>query len=217
MTEQQVYEDMKKFVKFMNGPNLDYGIYRTTYKPIYDKIIEIFRKNPTIYTPEKVREMNNRILRELNEENEIRKLNLKINMIVKKKLQILLNNYYAFRDKRLEVQLGNRNLQLLNQIQKIGDLNPKETLTKAMDEAIILILRDGIIKKLSTDPKIADRQTAYSKMINNYVQNTFYNANLSYFTEQKIQELINRSNNPLDIINVEGYKDEESMYMVGVM
>lgn len=209
MTEQ-LYQDMKKYIRFMTKPNYVNKIndYYQTYLPMYNRIIDILKKNPTVYTPNTIQTMTKNILGEL----ELEKKLVNTNMIVKRKLQILLNNYYIFRNPILESQLKARNQSILSFIPS-GNFIEEDN--KAMDEAIILILRDSKLmtgEKLSPNPVTAINEISISKTVENYVQNTFYKKNPSYFTQQKINELIARVKNKNDIINVEGYE-----ILIGVM
>lgn len=201
----------------MSGPNYvnKNNMYMSTYKPLYDKIIQNFRTYRSIFTPSKVNEMNNQILRELEQE---RTINRGFNMIVKKKLQILLNNYYIFRNPLLQSALMNRNNNLVNEINRLtmGEQDIKSMDEKSMDEAVILILRDTMI--LSRDRKSyipnMNMNPRIFNDINGYIKVNFYDKYPGYFTEQKRNELNTRSKNAGDIINVEGYED---VYMLGVM
>lgn len=210
--EQEVYQDMKNYIRFMSGPNY---VNKLTYKPLYDKIIQNFMTYRSIFTQSKVREMNNKILKELERERE---RNRGFNMIVKKKLQILLNNYYIFRNPLLQSALMNRNNNLVNEINRLtmGEQDIKSMDEKSMDEAVILILRDTMIlshdrksyiPNMKMDPRIFNG-------INGYIKVNFYDKYPEYFTEQKRNELNTRIKNVGDIINVEGYED---VYMIGVM
>jgi hypothetical protein len=216
MTEQQVFQEWKKIIRFANFvPNYTnkQNEYNSKYLPKVYEILYTFEKQPNLYTQEKIAEMKRLINDELKGEQSAKTSASQTNKIVKKKLQIFLNNYYSFFDRNLATQLQYRNNLLQGDIKTLGDLTPLETLKTAMDEAVILILRDAnnMLENVKAnprmDPKMAQRQTARARMIMDYVKNTFYNTNPAHFTVQKKNELENRMKNKDDIIIVEGFKE----------
>jgi hypothetical protein len=142
----KVFQDMKRYMKFAKSPNYvnKNNEFLSTYKPLFESINNAFKKNPTIFTSAKVTELNNRANNETNAEMQLSKTVLSASMITKKKLQILLNNYNAFKYPRVALTYSQRNELLVKQIENrpqgidITDLDKK-----AMDQVIILILRDG--------------------------------------------------------------------------
>jgi len=237
-------------------------------------------ENKTIFTSTKVKELNDRADAETNAEIASRKTVLSSDMITKKKLQILMNNYFAFKNPRIALTYQERNASLLQQIENrptgidITDLDKK-----AMDQAIISILRDGkpnmsslssleirktqlviemsnLKTQMQTQTEQKKRMTAnqigrlnaglngitneinaLNKSLDNYnknilpktqayIQKTFYDKPTdstkpdysSYFTEEKKSELITRSNNATEIIQIESFQDMTlSKWDIGVM
>lgn len=286
MAEQQVFEMMKRYMRFAKSPNYvnKNNEFKSTYQPLYKEIMSIMNKpeNKTIFTSAKVKELNDRAESETNAEIASRKTVLSSDMITKKKLQILMNNYFAFKNPRIALTYQQRNASLLQQIEnRPAGIDITDLDKKAMDQAIISILRDGKpnmsslstleIRKTQLGIEISDFTTqmqtqteqkkrmtrnqigrlnagligvtnqinALNKSLDNYnknilpkaqayIQKTFYDKPTdstkpdysSYFTEEKKSELISRTNNANEIIQIESFQDmtmEPSKWDIGVM
>jgi len=269
MSQQEVLEKMKRYMKFAKAPNYvnKNNEFISIYRPLYVNIMDIIKKNPSVFTYAKVTELNNRANDETDAEIASRKTVLSSDMITKKKLQILLNNYYAFKNPAISLTYQQRSENLLKQIEnRPAGIDITDLDKKAMEQAIILILRDGkphvnslsslqILKsqlevqisafnsKMQTLPeqqkRIFERQinglNTQLYGLNNQIsrlnsQITMYNTNIlpkskayiqinfydkpeytSYFTEEKKSELITRSDNASEIIQIESFQDMTTM------
>lgn len=283
--EQQVFEMMKRYMRFAKSPNYvnKNNEFKSTYEPLFKQITSITNKpeNKTIFTPAKIKELNDRADAETNAEIASRKTVLSSDMIIKKKLQILMNNYYSFINPKIALAYQQRNTSLLSEIEnRPAGIDITELDKKAMDQAIILILRDGKpnmsqlssleIRKTQLNIEISSYKTqiqtqteqkkritanqigllntqlvgitnqinALNKSLDNYnknilpktqayIQKTFYDKPTdstkpdysSYFTEEKKNELIKRSNNATEIIQIESFQETmaPSKWDIGVM
>ena len=283
--EQQVFEMMKRYMRFAKSPNYvnKNNEFKSTYEPLFKQITSIMSKpeNKTVFTPAKVKELNDRADVETKAEIASRKTVLSSDMIIKKKLQILMNNYYSFINPKIALAYQQRNAILLSEIEnRPAGIDITELDKKAMDQAIILILRDGKpnmsqlssleIRKTQLNIEISSYKTqiqtqteqkkritanlvgrlntqlvgitnqinALNKSLDNYnknilpktqayIQKTFYDKPTdstkpdysSYFTEEKKNELIRRSNNAAEIPQIESFQETmaPSKWDIGVM
>jgi hypothetical protein len=283
--EQQVFEMMKRYMRFAKSPNYvnKNNEFKSTYEPLFKQITSIMSKpeNKTIFTPAKVKELSDRADAETKAEIASRKTVLSSDMIIKKKLQILMNNYYSFINPRIALAYQQRNAILLSEIEnRPAGIDITELDKKAMDQAIILILRydkpnmselssleirktqlnieiSSYTTQMQTQTEqkkritenqirglnrqlfiITNKINALNKSLDNYnknilpktqayIQKTFYDKPTdstkpdysSYFTEEKKNELIKRSNNATEIPQIESFQETmaPSKWDIGVM